>query len=215
MIEDCAQSHGSYYKGKRTGSFGDIACFSFYPSKNLGCYGDGGAICTNNEELYQRILYLRNLGSLNNIDFDIIGDNARLDSIQACILSEKLKVLDANNSLRQKKAKMYIDNLKNIEFIDLPKINEDVTSVWHLFVVKVLQNNRDKLYKYLNDKGIECRIHYAIPIHMQPIFTKDLSISLPQTEKVCNEILSLPFHPYMDETEIKYVTDTIRSYQPV
>lgn len=215
LIEDCAQSHGSRFNGIYTGSFGDISCFSFYPSKNLGCYGDGGAICTNNRELYERILHLRNLGTLDNIHFGIVGDNARLDSIQACVLSEKLKMLNNNNNLRREKANLYIDYLKNIDFIELPQISDSVECVWHLFVVKVLYNNRDMLFQYLIDNGIECKIHYAIPIHMQSIFIKENPIHLPQTENVCNQIISLPFHPYMEKAEIKYIADTIKAYTPL
>lgn len=214
LIEDCAQSHGAKYNGQMVGSLGDISCFSFYPTKNLGCYGDGGAICTNNKEVYERMLKLRNLGSLDNINFDMIGDNTKLDSIQACVLLEKIKELDYNNSLRHEKAMMYYDGLKEINIIKLPQITSGVNCVWHLFVVRVLHNNRDNLYNYLISKGIECKIHYAKPIHKQSIFKTDSKLYLPYTEQICDEIISLPFHPYIDETEIKYIVDIIKSYQP-
>ena len=196
------------------GSFGDISCFSFYPTKNLGCYGDGGAICTNNKEVYERMLKLRNLGSHDNINFDMIGDNTKLDSIQACVLLEKIKELDYNNNLRHEKAMMYYNGLKETNIIKLPQITNGVKSVWHLFVVRVLHNNRDNLYNYLISKGIECKIHYAKPIHKQSIFKTDFKLYLPYTEQICDEIISLPFHPYIDDTEIKYIVDIIKSYQP-
>ena len=214
LIEDCAQSHGAEYNGQMVGSFGDISCFSFYPTKNLGCYGDGGAICTNNKEVYERMLKLRNLGSHDNINFDMIGDNTKLDSIQACVLLEKIKELDYNNNLRHEKAMMYYNGLKETNIIKLPQITNGVKSVWHLFVVRVLHNNRDNLYNYLISKGIECKIHYAKPIHKQSIFKTDFKLYLPYTEQICDEIISLPFHPYIDDTEIKYIVDIIKSYQP-
>ena len=214
LIEDCAQSHGARYNGQMVGSFGEISCFSFYPGKNLGCYGDGGAICTDNIEAYERLLHLRNVGSINNIDFNHLGDNSKLDSIQAEVLLEKLTELDYNNDMRRKKIKRYVSGLKNTKYIRIINLEKGLLPAYHLFVIRVLNNNRDRLRDHLRLKNIECKIHYPIPIHKQSIFGLT-NLTLTNTELAAGEILSLPLYPSIDDDEIDYIVNAIHTYQPI
>lgn len=193
VLEDAAQAHGATYKNKKAGSLGDAAAFSFYPTKNLGCFGDGGAIITNDGDLYQKILSLRNYGSSKRYVNNEIGFNSRLDELQAAFLREKLHFLDSWNKLRKKIAEWYLVNLPNTfpELI-LPKVPNWAESCWHLFVVRT--ENRDELQKRLSKNGITTLIHYPIPPHLQKAY-KHLNFSkgdFPITEKIANQVLSLP-----------------------
>jgi dTDP-4-amino-4,6-dideoxygalactose transaminase len=214
VIEDVAQAHGAYYKDKRLGSIGDIGCFSFYPSKNLGAMGDGGAITTNNEKLYNNILTWRNWGAYKKYHHKYTGGNSRLDTLQAIILDEKLKHLDDNNKLRRNNANIYIENLKDISEIELPKCEEFCKPVWHLFVIKLKNKEiRDNLQKYLNFNEIETGIHYPIPIHKLEAYP-ELYIqesNLSNVSLVADRILSLPMYPELTKKEIVYVCDTIKT----
>lgn len=212
VVEDCAQSHGSLFNEKMTGTFGDIACFSFYPGKNLGCFGDGGAITTNRKDLYMRIKSLRNYGSSKKYYNDEVGYNARLDELQAGLLRVKLSYLNELTNEREKIAKKYLKEIKNLK-IELPKIRKGATSVWHLFVIKT--NERDKLQKYLEEYGIGTVIHYPIPPHLSKAY-KYLGYKkgdLPITEKYAETVLSLPLYNGMTNEEQNYVIEVINKYE--
>jgi dTDP-4-amino-4,6-dideoxygalactose transaminase len=211
VIEDAAQAHGAVYKGKKAGNLGDAAAFSFYPGKNLGALGDGGAITTNNKELKELLIKLRNYGSNIKYIHDYKGRNCRLDEIQAAILRVKLKYLDEDNLVRRAIADYYLKNIKN-EYISLPKrINENL-HVWHLFVIRSLY--RDQLADYLREENIYTQIHYPIPIHKQRSFDELSGASLATTEKLQNEILSLPISPGMKPKDYETVVKVVNGFKP-
>jgi len=212
VIEDCAQSHGATENGKKCGSFGDIGCFSFYPSKNLGAFGDAGAITTNNIDLAKKIKIIRNYGSEKRYHNIMVGANSRLDEIQAGLLRIKLSHLDEITTERSNICNRYLNEINN-KNIELPKLCAGVTSVWHQFVIKV--NNREQLIDYLNNKGIGTLIHYPIPPHLSEAY-KYLNIQkgeLPITEKYANEVLSLPLYNGMTNDEIDYVINTVNNWR--
>ena len=203
VIEDAAQSHGASYKNKMIGSHGDIVAWSFYPGKNLGAFGDAGALTTKSKKLYEKIKILRNYGSREKYVNSLIGFNSRLDPIQAAILSIKLKLLKKTNLLRRKIAKKYIDKIEPLCFI--PSTDKLSEHVWHLFVIR--HERRDKLRAQLDNYGVSTLIHYPIPPHLQKAYSF-LNLkkgSLPITEKICSEVISLPLDPYMSNDEIDYV----------
>lgn len=212
LIEDCCQSHGSRYNNIISGNFGDVGCFSFYPSKNLGCFGDGGTIITNNDNLYNNIKLLHNLGSKIKNNHEIIGRNSRLDSIQAAILDYKLLDLDTNNDLRRQHAELYYKLLSHNKYIKLLKIEDNVVPVWHLFIIRVLNNKRSELINYLNHLNIETGIHYPIPIHKQQAFKDYNHILLPNTELIATELLSLPMYPELLPHYIIFICDSINNF---
>ncbi len=205
IIEDSSQSHGASYDNKKSGSFGKLSCFSFYPTKNLGCYGDGGAITTNSKSLYNKLLMMREYGwkpKFNSISY---GLNSRLDEIHASVLRIKLKKLDNFNYKRIKLADKYFNEIKNKKII-LPKINNLNKHVFHLFVIRT--NKRDMLKKYLEKNKIITGIQYPIPIHKQKYFSKIVKFNkLTNTEIISNEILSLPIYPSL---KIKYINKVIQ-----
>lgn len=211
IVEDCAQSHGAKYKNKVTGTFG-IGCFSFYPSKNLGCFGDGGAITTNDDILDRDFRVLRNYGSEKRYYNEVVGYNSRLDELQAGLLRIKLSYLDDLTKEREKIAEKYLSEIKNIK-IELPKIREGATSVWHLFVIKT--EKRDELQNYLEKNGISTVIHYPIPPHLSEAY-KYLGYKkgdFPITEKYAETILSLPLYNGMSDEEQNYVIEVINKYE--
>ena len=214
MVEDNAQAIGAFYGKKRTGSLGDAAGHSFYPGKNLGCLGDGGAITTNNEELASVIRAMANYGSKKKYVFEYQGFNSRLDEIQAAVLRTKILRLDKDNQRRREIAQYYLDHIINPDII-LPKINHNSSvlnnqiSVWHLFVIR--HPNRDKLQKYLTDNGVQTIIHYPIPPHMQHAYKKMNSLYLPITRKIHNEVLSLPISPVISNNELDGVINRINN----
>lgn len=210
LIEDCAQAHGALWKDKKVGSFGDISCFSFYPGKNLGAYGDGGGIGTNNSELNDKIRKIMNLGCKIKYHHELIGRNSRLDTIQASFLNVKLKYLDECNELRRKNANLYINNLKHIKDINLPIYDNNCTPVYHLFVIKTIY--RDELKKYLEKKNITCLIHYPISLSETEALKDFKFTDLNNCIKNSNEILSLPMYPELTEEEINYVCDNINNF---
>jgi dTDP-4-amino-4,6-dideoxygalactose transaminase len=189
VIEDSAQSHGAYYKDKRSGNLGDASGFSFYPGKNLGALGDGGAVTTNDEELANTIKALGNYGSHKKYENLYKGVNSRLDEIQAAILRLKLKYLDAEVEKRRKIANYCLENIKN-ENIILPTVRSEDNHVWHLFVIRT--NKRDELQKYLLDNGIQTLIHYPIPPHKQNAYKEWNNESYLISEQIHDEVLSLP-----------------------
>ncbi|WP_270940148.1 DegT/DnrJ/EryC1/StrS family aminotransferase [Romboutsia lituseburensis] len=212
LIEDAAQAHGCLYEGKKVGSIGDAAGFSFYPGKNLGALGDAGAVVTNDEDLMKKIKALRNYGSSKKYQHDYQGVNSRLDELQAGFLNTKLKYLDKYNLQRQKIAKYYLENISNKGII-LPNVNNVEESVWHLFVIR--SNQRDELQNYLFKYNIETLIHYPTPIHMQKsYYNLDLKESDYQIAKELSEtVLSLPIWYGMTEEELKYVVEYINKFK--
>lgn len=212
LLEDCAQSHGAKFEGKTTGTFGDIGCFSFYPTKNLGAFGDGGAIVTNNEKIADKIRMLRNYGSRRKYYNEIEGVNSRLDEMQAALLNVKLYHYIELRSKREKIAQKYLNEIRNPKII-LPKIRKGAEHVWHLFVVQT--ENRDKLQNYLNENGIGTQIHYPIPPHLSEAY-KYLGYKkgdFPITEKQANSVLSLPIYDGMTNEEAEYVIKAINDYK--
>lgn len=211
VIEDCAQAHGSTYKGKVIGSFGDAAGFSFYPGKNLGALGDAGAMVTNNKELADKVRALRNYGSDYKYHHVYKGYNSRLDELQAAFLSTKLPHLNKMNIERRKIANRYLEGINNSEVI-LPYFIPETEPVWHIFGVRC--KRRDELEKYLNEKGIGTNKHYPIPMHMQECY-KDLGIKegeLPISEEISATELSIPLYYGMTNQEIQYVIDAINNF---
>ena len=208
VIEDSAQAHGAIYKGRRVGSIGNAAGFSFFPGKNLGALGDGGAITTNDDHLAEKVRAYRNYGSHIKYVNDIKGVNSRLDEIQAAVLRVKLKYLDVDNNKRRDAANFYCNNIKN-ESIILPKvISEDSLShVWHLFVIR--SKNRDRLRDYLKSNGIQTLIHYPIPPHQQKAFAEFSHIIKPITEKIHKEVLSLPISPIISRDDQEKIINVI------
>jgi dTDP-4-amino-4,6-dideoxygalactose transaminase len=209
VIEDAAQAHGASWRGRRPGSLGDVATFSFYPGKNLGAYGDGGAIVSSDEALIERIRRIADHGRVDKYHHDIVGVNSRLDNLQAAILRVKLRYLDDWNSARGRLASRYIEELSGTDLV-LPAIHPDATSVWHLFVVRT--SRRKELQDRLSADGLASGIHYPVPLHLQPAYAS-LGISegaLPVTERVARQILSLPMYAELPEDAIQRVIANCR-----
>jgi Predicted pyridoxal phosphate-dependent enzyme apparently involved in regulation of cell wall biogenesis len=201
VIEDCSHAHGATYKNRKVGSFGHVSCFSFYPAKILGAYGDAGIVLTNNDEIAERLRMLRNYGQRRKYYHDLIGYNSRLDEIQAAILNVKLKYLDEFVSKRRKIAQVYKEHLFNT--VEFQEEYEDAIHAYGYFVIKC--KYRDKLHEFLKKEGIETIIHYPLPIHQQNSYKEYNSLYLPFTEKVSNNVLSLPMHPFLENDEIEYL----------
>jgi dTDP-4-amino-4,6-dideoxygalactose transaminase len=211
VIEDCAQAHGARYKGKRVGSPGDIGCFSFYPTKNLGAIGDGGIIVTNDPKLAEKARLLREYGWAERYVSHITGWNSRLDELQAAILRVKLKYLDQDNRQRAELAKIYDQELRGLP-LRLPAVRDEVTHVYHLFVIRTAE--RDQLLAYLKANGVGALVHYPLPVHLQPAYKNRLAKpgDLPETEKAAAEILSLPLYPELTREDIDLICDLIKKY---
>ncbi len=211
VIEDACQAHGALYKGRRTGSLGDAAAFSFYPAKNLGAYGDGGAVVTNDAKLAERIGWLRNVGQRAKNDHAVKGFNHRLDTLQAAVLKVKLPHLDEWNTGRGCAAEIYADALGG-QAVITPKVAPYAQHVYHLYVIRVA--GRDALADVMKQSGVGTGIHYPIPIHLQEAF-QDLGYKqgdFPVTEKLCGEILSLPMYPEIQPESIHYVAGIVRDH---
>lgn len=209
ILEDSAQAHGAYYKNKRVGNLGDASAFSFYPGKNLGCLGDGGAITTNDTELYEHIKALANYGSEKKYHHIYKGWNSRLDEIQAGVLSIKLQHLDADNEKRRKIAQYYREHIHNTEII-LPSCNDENSHVWHLFVIRT--KKRDRLQEYLYNHGIQTLIHYPIPPHKQKVYSEWNTLSFPITEAIHDEVLSLPISPVMSMEDVEKIVHCMNEF---
>lgn len=212
IIEDCAQAHGATYKGRKIGSFGDAAGFSFYPGKNLGALGDAGAAVTNNEELAKKIRALGNYGSDYKYHHIYQGNNSRLDELQAAFLSAKLQYLDKVNENRRAIAKKYLTGITNPE-ITLPYVAEYANPVWHIFGIRC--KRRGELEKFLNDAGISTNKHYPIPMHLQECY-KDLGFKqgdFPIAEEISETELSIPMYYGMTDEEVQYVIDRINEFK--
>jgi dTDP-4-amino-4,6-dideoxygalactose transaminase len=209
VIEDAAQAHGARWRGRRVGSLGDIACFSFYPGKNLGAYGDGGAVVGNDEALMKKVRMIANHGRLEKYTHEMEGVNSRLDGLQAAVLRVKLKRLDEWNAARRRHAAQYCRLLAGDKII-LPVVNPDTEPVWHLFVVRV--PNREELQAKLKEKGIATGVHYPLPLHLQPAY-QYLGIpkgALPVSEKVAQQIVSLPMYAELTDEMVEYVCACLR-----
>lgn len=214
VVEDCAQSHGNHWNGQTVGTFGDIGCFSFYPSKGCGAFGDAGAIVTNNKELADKFKIFRNYGSEKRYHNKVVGTNSRLDELQAGLLRIKLKHLDEFNAERCKIAYKYSTLIDN-QFIQLPKIRPGADSSWHQYVVHVKDGRRDELIDYLKELGIGTLIHYPIPPHLSEAY-KYLGKKegdFPIAERYAKEVLSLPMYNGMTDEELEYVINAINSFK--
>lgn len=239
IIEDAAQAHGaevefrfknselrvnkvvdasnpvvkrSGVQRRKVGSIGDLGCFSFYPTKNLGCYGDGGLVTTDDKNLYEKLLRLRNHGRVEHYLYKHIGFNARLDNLQAAILLVKLKYLDKWNKERQKIAEIYNKELASVGDIVTPYVQPNVSHVYHLYVIRT--KYRDKLMEFLKNNGIGCAIQYAVPLNLQPAYKGKYETvnGLKIVQKVANEVLSLPIYPGLKESQIEYVVNKIKQF---
>ncbi len=210
VIEDAAQSFGTEYNGKKVCGIGDIACTSFFPSKNLGAYGDGGMMFTNDDNLNQKLRMIAAHGSKERYVHEVLGVNSRLDTLQAAILDVKLKYIDRWNKARVKNADLYREKLNDAKAIT-PFVADYSTHIYHQFTLRV--ENRKGLAEHLSSKGIPSAVHYPIPLHQQPAF-KDSSrkFDLPVAEKVAKDVISLPMFPELTEEQIVYVTDAIKEF---
>ncbi|SFN58069.1 DegT/DnrJ/EryC1/StrS family aminotransferase [Salegentibacter flavus] len=209
LVEDSAQSHGAIWKEKVMGSIGDAAGHSFYPGKNLGALGDAGAVTTNDETLSKTIEALRNYGSLNKYENIFKGLNSRLDEIQAAFLNVKLKYIQKDILERRRVANYYLQNIKNSAII-MPSVIEEKGHVWHLFVIRI--KKRDELQTYLKNNGIQTLIHYPIPPNKQNAYKEYAHLSFPITERIHDEVLSLPLSPVMNVNEIEEVTEILNLF---
>lgn len=214
IVEDNAQAHGAFYKGKRTGSLGHSAGHSFYPSKNLGALGDAGAVTTNDDTLAEIIRTIANYGSKRKYQNSLKGVNSRLDEIQAAILRIKLKYLDRDNSLRRKIAAYFFQYLRN-PLIKVPQVAsgeiiQSASHVWHLYVVQTI--DRERLQHYLWENGIQTMIHYPIPPHKQEAFIEMGNLVLPKTEQMHREVLSLPISPLLTESEVSKIVKVCNDF---
>ena len=208
VVEDVAQAHGAVYKGKHAGHLGDAAAFSFYPSKNLGALGDGGAVVTDDEEVASLARSLGNYGSSAKYIHPYQGINSRLDELQAAVLSVKLSRLDANNERRRTIARLYIDGIHN-SLLTLPQVDEWEQHVFHIF--PIFSPVRDRLQAYLTEMGIQ--IHYPIPPHKQGALSEYSSLDLPVTERIHREVLSLPLSPQMSDEEVGQVIAALNRFE--
>lgn len=210
LIEDAAQAHGAVFNdGRKAGNLSQIAAFSFYPTKNLGALGDAGAITTNNENLYQIILKLRNYGRVSTYENDLKGFNNRMDELQAVFLRIKLKYLDEDNDKLRDLANYYLDNIKS-EIIQLPKVIDIKQNVFHQFIVKCKE--RDRLKSYLLNNGVETMIHYPIPVHKQLAYSEFNNLKLPISETLSQDILSLPLNTSLTIDQLKHIVSVLNSF---
>jgi dTDP-4-amino-4,6-dideoxygalactose transaminase len=212
LLEDCAQAHVGKYNGVSIGNFGVCGCFSFYPGKNLGAYGEGGAVITNDDQLYKKLTMIRDHGMAQKYHHDIIGHNYRMSGFQSSILNVKLKYIEEWTDKRRTNADLYRKYLSDCEFIDLPYEMDNTKHVYHLFVIRA--PNRDGLMKYLADNQIYSGLHYPIPCHMQKAYS-DLNYKLgdfPISEKYAGEILSLPMSEQLNEEEIIFVSAKVKEF---
>ena len=227
VIEDCAQSMGADYvfsngRAVKSGNMGHVSATSFFPSKNLGCYGDGGAIFTNDDDLAHTIRGIVNHGMYKRYHHDVVGVNSRLDSIQAAVLNAKLPLLDAYNAARQLAAKKYTEKLRGLDALILPAIrcNKENTStscnchVFHQYTIRLIDGNRDELVAHLNSNGVPCGVYYPIPLHQQKAYSNDRynEVDFTITNQLSKQVFSLPMHTELEDAQIEYIVDTIKGY---
>lgn len=212
LIEDAAQAHGARFKGRRAGSFGIAGCFSFYPSKNLGALGDGGAVVSKDEGINDGVRMLRDYGQVRKNEHLEIGLNSRLDEVQAAALRVKLPKLEANNAKRARAAELYREGLAQLADVVTPSVREGSDHIYHLYVIRCPR--RDELKEHLAKKDIFTGLHYPVPAHMQPAYSY-LGYGkgdFPVTERLCDEILSLPMFPSITPAQVEYVCDSIKAF---
>ena len=211
VIEDAAQAHGAEYKGRRAGSMGDLACFSFYPGKNLGAYGEAGAVVTNNEQYVEVMKQLRDQGQSKKYFHERVGYNYRMEAIQGAVLGVKLKHLDEWNTARRRHADVYRRELADVGLRLLAEL-PGCTSAYHIF--PLFTDQRDELREHLHAAGVSTGVHYPIPVHLQPGY-RGLGYKegdLPQTERVCQEVLSLPMYPELSNETLTQIADSVRQF---
>ena len=211
VVEDAAQAHGATYKGKPVGSLGDVGCFSFYPGKNLGSYGEGGAIVTPHADVAERVRMYRNCGQSEKYVHPVVGYNSRLQSMQAAVLDVKLRHLDTWNARRREIAALYTELLRDTS-LALPEEQPEVSHVWHLYVVQ--SNNRDALMDVLKNEEVYCGIHYPIPINAQDAYhgIRTVPNEVPVTTRTAPRILSLPMHPNLSEEQVRFVAEAVKRF---
>jgi dTDP-4-amino-4,6-dideoxygalactose transaminase len=214
LIEDACQAHGAYYRGQRVGSLGDAACFSFYPAKNLGAYGDGGAMVTNDAEIAAKVRMLRNYGQTRKYHHKFVAYNRRLDTLQAAVLRVKLRYLDQWNEDRARNAQRYDELLADLPVIT-PDVAAEISHVYHLYVIRV--RNREALQAHLSERGIATGIHYPVPIHLQEayLYLGYEQGDFPKTEECAKEILSLPMYAELTAEQCIYVADAIHEFHGI
>ncbi len=213
VIEDCAQAHGAAYQSKTAGAWGHMACFSFYPTKNLGALGDGGIVVTRDGERAQKVRLLREYGWADRYVSHIAGWNSRLDEIQAAVLRIKLRYLDEDNRDRTRVAALYEKHLSRVPSLVLPKVRSGATHVYHQYVVR--HPDRDSLILFLKDRGIGAQVHYPVPIHLQPAYRGRLpgSADLQQSEQAARDVLSLPIYPGLNDEDVLRVIQVIHDFE--
>lgn len=214
VLEDAAQAHGAEYKGRKVGSLGDAATFSFYPTKNMGAFGDAGAITTNDDIVAGYLRKLRSYGSLVKYHHEFLGTNSRLDEMQAALLLTKIGRIEAWNQRRRNLANIYFRELTDIPGLVLPYIPEGLTPIWHAFVVLITKGRRESLIKFFEDKKIGYNVHYPVPIHAQKCYADLPSAKgqFPIADEQASQLLSLPCDPYHTEEEIDYVCKAIKEF---
>lgn len=219
VVEDACQSIGSKCQmgdglWQSSGTMGDLGCTSFFPSKNLGCYGDGGAVFTQSDALAEKVRSLANHGMTVRYHHDHIGVNSRLDSLQAAVLDVKLKYLDDYITARRTAADYYSAHLKDISSLVLPVVSSYTTHVWHQYTIRVLDGRRDELQKYLKENGVPSMVYYPIPIHQQKAYhgSSVSQSAFPISERLSDEVLSLPMHTELDEEQLHHIVETIRKF---
>jgi dTDP-4-amino-4,6-dideoxygalactose transaminase len=210
VIEDAAQAHGAVYHWRRAGGLGDCGCFSFYPAKNLGCFGDGGAVTTNDAALADRLRLLRNYGAERKYEHDLPGLNSRLDELQAAFLRVKLRYLDDWNARRRRLASVYRNALADCPGVVLPAVRTGTEHAWHLFVVRHVR--REDLLRHLAESGVGAQVHYPVPPHRTNAYADWTGPPLELTERLADEVLSLPMGPHLTVTEVRRVCDTLRQF---
>ncbi len=214
VVEDTAQAIGADYKGQKAGTIGHIGCTSFFPSKNLGCYGDGGAIFTNDDDIAHRLRGIVNHGMYKRYYHDEVGVNSRLDSVQAAVLRRKLPFLNDYNAARNKAAAYYTEAFKDIDALLTPVKGEDTTHVFHQYTLRVTNGKRNELQAFLTEKEIPAMIYYPVPLRKQKAYDNGHynDADFPNTNKLVEEVMSLPMHTELDEEQLAYITSAVREF---
>ncbi|HJD86305.1 MAG TPA: DegT/DnrJ/EryC1/StrS family aminotransferase [Empedobacter falsenii] len=214
VVEDTAQAIGAEYKGQKAGTIGHIGCTSFFPSKNLGCYGDGGAIFTNDDDIAHRLRGIVNHGMYKRYYHDEVGVNSRLDSVQAAVLRRKLPFLDEYNASRNKAAAYYSEAFKDIDALITPSKGEDTTHVFHQYTLRVTNGKRNELQAFLTEKEIPAMIYYPVPLRKQKAYDNGHynDADFPNTNKLVEEVMSLPMHTELEEEQLVYITSAVREF---
>ena len=212
VVEDCAQAHLAEYKGKKVGNFGELGCFSFFPGKNLGAYGEAGAVVTNDDELYEKMKLIHNHGSVIRYHHDIVGHNYRMEAFQGAVLSVKVNLIEEWTTKRKEKADLYGELLRNVDEIVVPEVKMGCSHSFHLYVIRC--PNRDELRTFLRENGIDTGLHYPVPLHLQKAYAQlgHKKGDFPVAERFADEILSLPIYPELGERQIRYVVEKIKEF---